>query len=77
MERSLEPLALLIKRAQHRQNRMMAASLEPLGVSLAQWNALREIDRNPGAPLRRLAEASFNSDQAIGTLAHSGWSASA
>ena len=68
MERSLEPLALLVKQVQHLQNRKMAASLEPLGVSLAQWNAMREIDRHPGASLRKLAEASFNSDQAFGTL---------
>jgi len=39
-----------------------------LGVSLIQWNALREIERNPGLSQHRLAQLSFNSDQAFGTL---------
>jgi len=68
MKTSLEPLAALIKKAQHRQNRMMEASLHHLGISLVQWNALREIDRNPGCSQHRLAELTFNSDQAFGTL---------
>ena len=68
MNRSLEPLALLIKQTQHRQNRMMEAALSPLDVSLVQWNALREIDRNSGSSMHRLAELTFNSDQAFGTL---------
>ena len=40
----------------------------PLGISLVQWKALREIDRNPGSSGHRLAELTFNSDQAFGTL---------
>ena len=42
--------------------------MAPLGVSLVQWNALREIDRHPGASQHQLAEQTFNSDQAFGTL---------
>lgn len=34
-----------------------------------QWNALREIGRNPGVSAHVLAELTFNSDQAFGTLA--------
>jgi DNA-binding MarR family transcriptional regulator len=37
-------------------------------VSVVQWNALREIDRNPGCSQHHLAELTFNSDQAFGTL---------
>ena len=33
-----------------------------------QWNALREIDRNPGCSQHRLAELTFNSDQSFGAL---------
>lgn len=46
----------------------MDKRLSPLGISLVQWNALREIDRNPGRSAHALAELTFNSDQAFGTL---------
>src|SRR5471030_618092 len=65
---SLEALGLLVKQAQHRQHRALEAQLAPLGVSLVQWNALREIDRHPGSTMHGLAELTFNSDQAFGTL---------
>jgi DNA-binding MarR family transcriptional regulator len=42
--------------------------LSHLGITLVQWNALREIDRNPGRSAHALAELTFNSDQAFGTL---------
>ena len=58
-----------VKRLQHRHHRTMDTRLAPLGLSLVQWNALREIDRNPGSSQHRLAELTFNSDQAFGTLA--------
>jgi DNA-binding MarR family transcriptional regulator len=65
---SLENLGLLVKKAQHRQHRALEAQLAPLGITLVQWNALREIDRNPGSTMHGLAELTFNSDQAFGTL---------
>ncbi len=65
---SLEPLALLIKRAQYRQNKTIEGALAPLKVSVVQWNALREVQRHPGASMHQLAELTFNSDQAFGTL---------
>ena len=46
----------------------MDAKLAPLGISLVQWNALREIDRHPGSTMHALSELTFNSDQAFGTL---------
>ena len=63
-----ERLGWLVKRLQHRHHRSLDAQLAKLDVSLVQWNALREIDRNPGSSQRQLAERTFNSDQAFGTL---------
>jgi DNA-binding MarR family transcriptional regulator len=68
MKYTSEDVGLLIKRAQHRHHRELDASLATMGISLVQWSALREIDRNPDASMHRLAELSFNSDQAFGTL---------
>ena len=68
MSSALEPLGLLIKKAQYRHHRAMDARLTPLGISFVQWNALREINRNPGSPMHQLSELTFNSDQAFGTL---------
>ncbi len=64
----LETLALSIKRLQHRNYRALDARLAPLGISLVQWSALREVEGNPGVCMHRLAELTFNSDQAFGTL---------
>ncbi|WP_431246602.1 MarR family winged helix-turn-helix transcriptional regulator [Leifsonia xyli] len=66
----LEALGLAIKRAQYRNHRTMDAALRPVGVSLVQWDALRAIDRMPGASGHDLAAATFQSDQAFGTLAN-------
>jgi DNA-binding MarR family transcriptional regulator len=66
--RDLEHLGWLIKRVQHRHHRTLDANLARLGVSVVQWNALREIDRNPSFSQHRLAARTFNSDQAFGAL---------
>lgn len=63
-----EHLGWLIKRIQHRNHRALDAALSPRNLSLVQWNALREIDRNPGASQHQLAELTFNSDQGFGAL---------
>ena len=68
MSSTLEPLGRLIKQAQYRHHRAMDAELARLGISLVQWNALREIDRHPGSTMHALSELTFNSDQAFGTL---------
>ena len=68
MSSSPEALGLSIKKLQHRHHRALDTALSELGVSLVQWNALREIDRNPGATMHALAALTFNSDQAFGTL---------
>lgn len=69
MSTTPETLGLSIKKLQHRHHRAADAALSELGISLVQWNALREIDRNPGATMHALAMLTFNSDQAFGTLA--------
>ena len=63
-----EHLGWLIKRIQHAHHRALDAALSCQGVSLVQWNALREIERNPGCSQHQLAERTFNSDQSFGAL---------
>ena len=63
-----EILGWLIKRVQHLHHRELDTKLARLNTSLVQWNALREISRNPDLSQHYLAEQTFNSDQAFGTL---------
>ncbi|WP_072572306.1 MarR family winged helix-turn-helix transcriptional regulator [Granulibacter bethesdensis] len=69
MSSLIEDTAHRIKTVQHRHHRALDGALAELGITLVQWNALREIERHPGASMHALAEATFNSDQAFGTLA--------
>jgi DNA-binding MarR family transcriptional regulator len=69
MKSPLENVALSIKKVQARHHRTLDRRLSLLGISLVQWNALREIGRNPGMSAHALSELTFNSDQAFGTLA--------
>jgi DNA-binding MarR family transcriptional regulator len=62
-------MGLSVKRLQVRHHRTIDAELVPLGISLVQWDALRHVDQNPGASLHHLAQLTFQSDQAFGTLA--------
>ncbi len=64
----LEDLGLAVKRLQHHSYHTLNAGLVPLGISVVQWNALREIDAHPDLCMHGLAEHTFNSDQAFGTL---------
>lgn len=69
MTADLEALGHAIKRAQYRNHRTMDGVLRQAGVSLVQWDALRAIERMPGASSHDLAVATFQSDQAFGALA--------
>ena len=69
MTTDLEGLGQAVKRAQYRNHRTMDLALQDVGVSLVQWDALRAVDRMPGASGHDLAVATFQSDQAFGTLA--------
>jgi DNA-binding MarR family transcriptional regulator len=60
----------LLKRAQYRNHRAMESSLATIGTTLAQWDALRTIAESPASSAHELAIATFQSDQAFGTLAH-------
>ncbi|HEY2642468.1 MAG TPA: MarR family transcriptional regulator [Galbitalea sp.] len=62
--------ARILKRAQYRNHRAMDRALQGVGSSLAQWDALRAISEAPGSSAHDLAVATFQSDQAFGTLAN-------
>ncbi len=65
----LETLGLAVKRLQHRHHRTVDTRLSALGISLVQWDALRAISQNPDASSHHLAQVTFQTDQAFGTLA--------
>ncbi|WP_069773451.1 MarR family winged helix-turn-helix transcriptional regulator [Streptomyces sp. LUP30] len=65
----LQILGRAVKAVQHRQHRALDSRLASIGSTLAQWDALRAIGRTPGASARQLAAATFQSEQAFGTLA--------
>src|SRR5258705_4897642 len=69
MARSADDVALSVKRVQHRHHRALTAALADLGISLAQWDTLRQLHRNPDASLHDLAQLTFQTDQSFGTLA--------
>jgi DNA-binding MarR family transcriptional regulator len=62
-------IGLAIKRLQVRNHRAMEARLTPLGLTVAQWDALRHLRQNPDASLHELAVLTFQTDQSMGTLA--------
>jgi len=66
----LETLGRRIKQVQYRHHRALDAGLATVGTTLAQWDALRAIGRNPGASAHKLAVETFQSDQAFGALAN-------
>lgn len=69
MHGELQELGRAVKQAQYRQHRSLDAALAAVGTTLAQWDALRAIGRSPGASARELAAATFQTEQAFGTLA--------
>jgi len=69
MARSVNEVALSIKRVQHRHHRALSAALADLGISLVQWDTLRHLHRQPEASLHDLAQLTFQTDQSFGTLA--------
>lgn len=64
-----EVLGRAVKQAQWRHHRTVDGRLGEIGTTIAQWDALRAIDRAPGASAHELAEITFQSDQAFGALA--------
>ena len=70
MPTDIEELGRAIKVVQSRHHRVLDTRLRGVGSTLAQWDALRAIENNPGASAHDLAMATFQSDQAFGTLAN-------
>ncbi|MEU6145222.1 MarR family winged helix-turn-helix transcriptional regulator [Streptomyces sp. NPDC047081] len=68
MQVQLQLLGRAVKQAQYRQHRALDTALTAVGTTLAQWDALRAIGRTPGASARELASATFQTEQAFGTL---------
>ncbi|MFJ9115380.1 MarR family winged helix-turn-helix transcriptional regulator [Streptomyces sp. NPDC102394] len=64
----LQLLGRAVKQTQYRQHRALDSALAEVGTTLAQWDALRAISRTPGASARELAAATFQTEQAFGTL---------
>ncbi len=69
MTRTIHEIGLSVKRLQARHHRAIDAQLASLEISLAQWDALRHLDENPGASLHDLAQLTFQTDQSFGALA--------
>ncbi|MEV7723282.1 MarR family winged helix-turn-helix transcriptional regulator [Streptomyces sp. NPDC087917] len=69
MHGELQELGRAVKQAQYRQHRALDRALAAIGTTLAQWDALRAISRSPGSSARELAAATFQTEQAFGTLA--------
>ena len=67
--RSLQETGLWVKRLQMQHQRAANAALEPLGLTIVQWDALRHLQANPGASLHDLAVLTFQTDQSMGALA--------
>ncbi|MCI3276460.1 MarR family winged helix-turn-helix transcriptional regulator [Streptomyces sp. 7R015] len=68
MQVQLQLLGRAVKQTQYRQHRALDTALTAVGTTLAQWDALRAIGRTPGASARELASATFQTEQAFGTL---------
>ncbi|WP_225848606.1 MarR family winged helix-turn-helix transcriptional regulator [Streptomyces sp. HPF1205] len=68
MHGELQELGRAVKQAQYRQHRALDSALTAVGTTLAQWDALRAISRSPGSSARELAAATFQTEQAFGTL---------
>ena len=66
----IERLGRAIKQVQWRHHRALDSRLRALGTTLAQWDALRAIANAPAASATSSALATFQSDQAFGTLAN-------
>ena len=69
MATDIEQLGRAVKVAQSRHHRALDSRLRAAGTSLAQWDALRAISTMPRASGHDLAVATFQTDQAFGTLA--------
>lgn len=70
MSTDLQLLSLCVKRLQYKHHRTLDSKLIEIGTTLAQWDALRAIERHPQSSSHKLAGLTFQSDQSFGTLAN-------
>ncbi|GGJ51650.1 MarR family winged helix-turn-helix transcriptional regulator [Deinococcus roseus] len=68
MTPTLQDLGRSIKQVQYRHHRLLDQQLKTIHTTLSQWDALRAIGNNPDAPARKLAQLTFQTDQAFGEL---------
>jgi len=69
MPTNLSEIGRALKRAQYRHHVTIERELGSIGTTIVQWDTLRVINEAPGSSAHDLAVASFQSDQAFGTLA--------
>jgi DNA-binding MarR family transcriptional regulator len=69
MQDELQKLGRAVKQLQNRHHRALDARLVEIGISLAQWDALRAITWHPNGSAHDLAELTFQTDQSFGALA--------
>ena len=70
MATELTEIGRALKRAQYRHHLALDRALATIGTTIVQWDALRVINEAPGSSAHDLALATFQSDQAFGTLAN-------
>ncbi|MFI5060799.1 MAG: MarR family winged helix-turn-helix transcriptional regulator [Actinomycetales bacterium] len=70
MSTELSEIGRALKRAQYRHHLALDRALNAIGASIVQWDALRAISEAPDSSAHELAIATFQSDQAFGTLAN-------
>ena len=68
MKVKLQDLGRSVKRLQDKHHSLIDRRLRAIGCSLPQWDVLRAIALNPGVSSHALAEYTFQTDQAFGTL---------
>lgn len=69
MEPSLGTVGQAVKRLQWRHHRQANQRLAEFGLSLPQWDVLRNLREHPDASLHLLAQLTFQTDQSMGSMA--------
>lgn len=70
MEPSLQQVGQAVKRLQWQHHREANKRLAAIGLSIAQWDVLRNLAQHPDASLHELAQRTFQTDQSMGAMAN-------
>lgn len=65
----MQKVGQAVKRLQWRHHRELNRRLGEIGLSVPQWDVLRNLRDHPDASLHDLAQLTFQTDQSMGTLA--------